>query len=270
MGMRKKLTSKFTIVYLILMCISGLMFVEARNVEAMRQRLNTQLSCIRLITSVIDKYAANLDFSSTLEKVLPGVVGVKSDKKTVGTGILYVAEKGYVLTAKHVAEYLDLKVDTIRINSKAVRISDIYLDSKDDFAVVIVDVNDPNYSCSYKELELSDKDVRVGQLVFSIGHPFGIHDSVSMGIVSNSKGRRVSTKNSKLEFRIQFDSSVNPGNSGGPLVNLNRKVIGIVTSTMMNGDSYNTGVNLAMSVDCIKKGLQRFEQYLMKKRRGEK
>src|SRR6202023_3023944 len=76
-------------------------------------------------------------------------------------------------------------------------------------------------------LPLGDSDqVRVGQMVFAVGNPFGLQETVTRGIIS-AKGRAL--HDSGVQF-LQTDAAVNPGNSGGPLLNLRGEIIGINSS----------------------------------------
>ena len=91
--------------------------------------------------------------------------------------------------------------------------------------------------------------VQVGSPVFAVGHPLGLTDSLSAGVVS-ALGRTVTVEgNRKLENLIQFDAAVNPGNSGGPLLNKAGQVVGIVTGLANPSDqSLFVGIGFAVPI----------------------
>src|SRR6185437_463174 len=86
---------------------------------------------------------------------------------------------------------------------------------------------------------------RVGEYVVAIGNPFGLGDTVTMGIVS-AKGRTIGA--GPYDDFIQTDASINPGNSGGPLFNLRGQVVGINTAINPNGK----GIGFAIPIDAVR------------------
>jgi serine protease Do len=91
---------------------------------------------------------------------------------------------------------------------------------------------------------------RVGDLVFAIGNPFGVGQTVTMGIVS-AKGRSVGRIETFQDF-IQTDAAINPGNSGGALVNSNGALIGVNTAILANGSEGNQGIGFAIPVGLVR------------------
>jgi S1-C subfamily serine protease len=90
--------------------------------------------------------------------------------------------------------------------------------------------------------------VRVGDVVFAVGHPLGYVDSVSSGVVS-ATNRTVTVQGVKLTGLIQTDAAINPGNSGGPLLNAGGQVVGVVTALANpdDDDSY-AGIGFAVPI----------------------
>ena len=95
--------------------------------------------------------------------------------------------------------------------------------------------------------------LRVGEWVIAIGNPLGLHHTVTLGIVS-AKAR--SLADGELEF-LQTDAAINPGSSGGPLLNLRGEVVGITTA-MLSRMGENSGLNFAIPIDVVKGVLERW------------
>ena len=117
------------------------------------------------------------------------------------------------------------------------------LDKKTDLAVLKLD--DGKGTFNYARLGDSDK-VQVGDWVIAVGSPFGLHSTVTAGIIS-AKARQL-TPSAFDEF-IQTDAAINPGNSGGPLVNMQGEVIGINTAIVAGG----TGIGFAIPSNLARK-----------------
>ncbi len=183
-----------------------------------------------------------------------------------GSGIL-LTSNGYVLTNNHVVENAmesGIKVqlsDTREYNAKL-----IGTDKLTDLAVVKIDASDLQAAA----IGNSD-DVEVGHIVFAIGSPLGLKSTMTQGIVS-ALGRPLGIINDgrsensgyAIENFIQTDAAVNPGNSGGPLVDINGSVVGVnsaiaTTNARYQGYSFAIPINLAKKVatDIIKFGKAR-------------
>ncbi len=154
-----------------------------------------------------------------------------------------ISEDGYVLTNHHVIE----RAETIRVLMGDGRIFEnvelIGSDEKSDVALLKI----PDASgLPYLELGDSD-DLEVGEWVVAIGNPFGLTETLTVGVVS-AKGRRVSQRSDDYQDFIQTDAAINPGNSGGPLLNLDARVVGI-NSAIITGTGGYMGVGLAVPVN---------------------
>src|SRR5574341_1484064 len=182
---------------------------------------------------------------AVVEKVGPAVVsiGVKQVRSR-GYGVegaasgIIIAPDGYVLTNNHVVENtVDLEV---RLTSgDAFKAEIVGTDPATDLAVVRAATN------GLPSAELGDSDtLRVGQLVIAIGNPFGFQSTVSTGVIS-ALGRALRSETGRLiENVIQTDVPLNPGNSGGPLVDSRGRVIGVNTAII----SVAQGISLAIPV----------------------
>lgn len=186
---------------------------------------------------------------SVVEKVGPAVVsiGVKKRVRTrhlgqegAGSGVI-IAPDGFILTNSHVvegAEHVEVSLTDGRTFSADI----VGSDPATDLAVVRAEAGD------LPTAELGDSNaLRVGQLSIAIGNPLGFQSTVSTGVIS-ALGRALRGQSGRLiENVIQTDVPLNPGNSGGPLVDSRGRVIGINTAVifMAQGISFAVPVNTA-------------------------
>jgi S1-C subfamily serine protease len=170
--------------------------------------------------SLAELSAVSGDFSKIVEDAVRGVVSVLTDDGQ-GSGAIY-SEEGYIVTNHHViktASNIEVlfsdgsRVDAILVGSNSVN----------DIALLKVDV-DNLYNLDFG----NSNDVKIGQKVVALGNPLGLSFTVTEGIVS-AKDRIIIDGAAGL---IQTDVAVNPGNSGGPLLNKEGEVIGIVNAKL--------------------------------------
>lgn len=160
------------------------------------------------------KAGVSSDFSGIVENSIDSVVTIKTNAGQ-GTGFIITSD-GYVVTNAHVLSYARY-ANAITADQQNKQMSLIGYDDTFDIALLKI-------SGDYEFLELGDSDkVKTGEKVIAIGNPLGLEFSVSEGIVSAID--RTSTNN--IPAYIQTDAALNPGNSGGPLINSEGKVIGI-------------------------------------------
>lgn len=154
------------------------------------------------------------DFSGVINQVIPGVVSIRTDK-AVGTGFLITSD-GYIITNYHVVGGGSFaKVSTY--DGKELDAQYLGIDPFMDLALLKVPGN-------FHYLELADsEETQIGEKVIAIGNPLGLSFSVTQGIVSAVK--RLGPNG--LNTYIQTDVTLNPGNSGGPLIDSSGKVIGV-------------------------------------------
>ncbi len=182
---------------------------------------------------------------AVVEKVGPAVVSIgvrqKGARGPAGEGAasgVIIAPDGYVLTNNHVVENAtDVEVGLMDSDSFPAEI--VGTDPATDLAVVRAATN------GLPIAELGDSDtLRVGQLVIAIGNPFGFQSTVSTGVIS-ALGRAMRSPTGRLiESIIQTDVPLNPGNSGGPLVDTRGRVIGVNTAIIRPAQ----GISLAIPV----------------------
>jgi serine protease Do len=154
----------------------------------------------------------------------------------VGSGFVLSAD-GYVMTNAHVVENATTIYVTLT-DKREFKAKLIGVDKRTDVALLKID------AANLPRMTIGDsKAIRVGQWVLAIGSPFGLENTVTAGIVS-AKGRDTGEL---LPF-IQTDVAVNPGNSGGPLINMRGEVIGI-NSQILSGTGGSIGISFAIPVN---------------------
>jgi S1-C subfamily serine protease len=176
---------------------------------------------------------------SVVELVGPAVVGVSG----VGTGML-ITPDGYALTNSHVASAVKAYELTLRDGS-TLKAELVGQDAHTDLAVLRAS------GTGLPHARLGDSgQLKVGQLVVAIGHPFGFQSTVTTGVVS-AVGRTMRAQSGRtIENIIQTDAALNPGNSGGPLVDTRGQVVGINTAiiAMAQGICFAVPSNTAQRV----------------------
>jgi len=175
-------------------------------ISSAQTSLEDELGSLRAKTSA--------DFSGIIEQEIKGVVTIKTDVSQ-GSGFL-ITDDGYVITNAHVLVGARL-ANIYTYDNKVYPADFIGYDSEMDLALLKIEGD-------FDELEFGDSDeVRIGEKVLALGNPFGLSFTATEGIISamDRKG------NNELPYYFQTDVSLNPGNSGGPLINTDGEVIGI-------------------------------------------
>ncbi len=165
-------------------------------------------------------------------------------ERSLGSGVI-VRPDGVIVTNHHVVGNAD--EITVALSDKREYEAKVILDDeKADLAVLRIDVGDEKLPI----LKFSDSDlVEVGDLVLAIGDPFGVGQTVTSGIVSALARTQVSGKD--YQFFIQTDAAVNPGNSGGALIGMDGKLIGINTAIFSRSGGSN-GIGFAIPVNMVR------------------
>ncbi len=207
---------------------------------------------------------ASLDdaVSAVAEKVKPSVVNIQvtveqkdaygnlRQGEGVGSGIIFSAD-GYIVTNSHVAgDAIDLKVTLS--NGKEYPAKLIGADKNTDIAVIKIDAKNLTMAV-FTTIE----SIKVGEMAIAVGSPFGLQQSVTVGVVSALGRDMVTSESLPMVDLIQTDAAINPGNSGGALVNSAGQVIGINTMIYSTSGSSagigfaipsNTAVNIASQI----------------------
>lgn len=189
-------------------------------------------------------------FADLAEKLTPSVVNISSFSQSetensegntplsesLGSGFI-IDENGYIITNNHVVDKAESISITLSDNTKTeARV--IGKDPKTDLALIKIETKRPLNAVKFGD---SDK-IRVGDWVLAIGNPFGLGSSVTAGIVS-AKSRDI--ESGPYDSFIQTDASINQGNSGGPMFNLQGEVIGI-SSAIFSTTGASQGVGFAI------------------------
>ena len=166
---------------------------------------------------------------------LPSEPRRKRMESSLGSGVI-VSANGYILTNHHVIAGADDIVVELK-DGRVSQASVVGTDLDTDIAVLKIELN------NLPKLILTTSPGRVGDLVFAIGNPFGVGQTVTMGILSATGRNQVGLAN--YEDFIQTDAAINPGNSGGALINVRGELIGINTAIFTRSGGSN-GIGFAI------------------------
>jgi len=187
--------------------------------------------------------SAGEDFSGIIEDAVKSVVTIRTDVGQ-GTGFI-ISDEGYIVTNAHVLLEGKL-INSITYEQKTIPTEFIGYDGKMDLALLKISGN-------YKKLDIENSEnIQIGEKVIAIGNPLGLQFSVSQGIVSGIHR----TGSNGLNAYIQTDAALNPGNSGGPLINQKGKVIGINNFKIGDGES----LGFALESNYIKETINEISQ----------
>ncbi|WP_418186249.1 Do family serine endopeptidase [Aliarcobacter vitoriensis] len=165
-------------------------------------------------------------------------------QRSLGSGVI-VTKDGYIVTNNHVIENAEEITVTIGDDPTEYSAKLIGKDSDSDIAVIKIDS-----SKALTPIKLGDSNaLLIGDVTFAIGNPFGVGNTVTMGIVSALNKNKVGIN--KYENYIQTDASINPGNSGGALVDSRGALIGINTAILSRSGG-NDGIGFAIPVEMVK------------------
>ncbi len=226
---------------------SSLRFVLNEDAPLLGYGLSIQPSAAEQDDELLDAYSRAV--VNVVSTVGPAVVAIRVRQlprsprfggEGAGSGVI-IATDGFVLTNNHIVEHAS-DVEVSVTDGRLLPAQLVGTDPATDLAIVRVSVS------NLPTAELGNSDaLRVGQLAIAIGNPLGFQSTVSAGVVS-ALGRALRGQSGRLiENVIQTDVALNPGNSGGPLVNSRGQVIGINTAmiAMAQGISFAVPVNTA-------------------------
>jgi Do/DeqQ family serine protease len=171
---------------------------------------------------------------------IPDHPPVEQEYQAAGSGVIMNAQKGYLLTNNHVVDHAD-KITVTLYDNRRLEAKVIGRDPASDVAVLQI----PAEHLTAIKAGNSDS-LRVGDYVVAIGNPFGLHSTVTAGIVS-ALGRSGLDIEGYEDF-IQTDASINPGNSGGALVDLKGDLVGINTA-IVGPSGGNVGIGFAIPIN---------------------
>jgi S1-C subfamily serine protease len=178
--------------------------------------------------------ALSTEIAGLVDRASPAVVGIER-RRGQGSGVV-LAQDGYVLTNAHVAGRGGPM--RVRVSGSTVAKGELVgADERTDLAVVRAEAG------SLPTLPLAEgRRLRVGELVVAIGNPLGFERSVTVGVVSALYRSLPTGRGGLLDGLVQTDAAVNPGNSGGPLLDAEGQVVGITTAMI----PYASGMGFAV------------------------
>jgi serine protease DegQ len=230
-----------------------------------------------------DDHGGNLPgtgFSSAAKKVMPSVVNIYTSTEikvnpllddprfrfffgdqyddaatersnSLGSGVI-VSDDGYIITNHHVVESAD-QIEVALADGRKTRGHIIGSDPETDLAVIKIDLPGGLPAITFGHSD----NAHVGDVVLAIGNPFGVGQTVTMGIVSALKRNHLGLNT--FENFIQTDAAINPGNSGGALVDVNGNLIGI-NSAIYSPNGGSLGIGFAIPVSTAKKVMEQIIQ----------
>ncbi len=167
----------------------------------------------------------------------------KYKQRGQGSGFI-VDKRGYILTNNHVVGGADL-IEVKLFDGREFKAKIVGTDPQSDVAVIKIDSDQ-----ALPVLPLGDSEkIQVGEWVIAVGNPFGLSETVTVGVVS-AKGRNRVGINDYEDF-IQTDAAINPGNSGGPLLNIKGEAIGMNTAIFSKSGGY-MGIGFAIPINMAK------------------
>jgi serine protease Do len=165
-------------------------------------------------------------------------------ERSLGSGVI-VTKDGYIVTNNHVVDGADEVKVTIPGSTREYTAKIVGTDPKTDIAVIKIDAE------NLPVIKLGDSDkLKTGDLVFAIGNPFGVGESVSQGIISALGKDSVGIN--QYENFIQTDAAINPGNSGGALVDSRGVLIGI-NSAIITRSGASNGIGFAIPINMVQR-----------------
>ena len=170
---------------------------------------------------------------------------------SLGSGVI-VSPEGYILTNHHVVEAAD-QIEVALADGRKAKAHVIGSDPETDLAVIKIELPGklPAITLGHSER------AQVGDMVLAIGNPFGVGQTVTMGIISALKRDHLGL--STFENFIQTDAAINPGNSGGALVDVDGNLIGI-NSAIYSQNGGSLGIGFAVPVSTAKKTMEQIIQ----------
>ena len=200
------------------------------------------------IVNIRTKKTVTVNTYNPLEELLFGRSGgvEKRESGALGSGFV-VSEDGYIVTNNHVVSNAD-EIFVKFSDGREYRTKLIGTSPEVDIAVLKIEANE-----KFKPLEFSDSDkIEIGQWSIAFGNPMGLNDSMTVGVISASG--RSSLGIEEIENFIQTDAAINQGNSGGPLVDINGKVIGVNTAILStSGGSVGLGFAIPSNLASVVK-----------------
>jgi Do/DeqQ family serine protease len=244
---------------------------QFKYLETIQTEETTPVSSVNYVAS---SSIAGIDFTEAAEKTVHAVVHVKNKtiarvrqswadvrssrvpyREAIGTGSgVIITEDGYIVTNNHVIENAR-ELEVTLNNNKTYKATLIGTEPNSDIALLKIETDE-----ILPYIIFGDSDqTKIGEWVLAVGNPFNLTSTVTAGIIS-AKGRDLDATDSNVQSFIQTDAAVNPGNSGGALVNINGELIGINTAIASKTGSY-VGYSFAVPSNNARKIINDIMEY---------
>jgi len=203
---------------------------------------NSMNAVVNISTSKIN-YRGNINRKFFEEFFGQHQMPPQKSSNSLGSGVI-ISKDGYIVTNNHVVDGADEISVTINHRDREYIAKVIGKDKDSDLAVIKIDAKD------LEPIKFSNsEDIKVGDVVFAIGNPFGVGETVTQGIISAVNKYDMGIN--KYENFIQTDASINPGNSGGALIDSRGALIGI-NSAIISSSGGNNGVGFSIPVNIVR------------------
>jgi len=227
----------------------------SRNVGLAAEAIDFTEAADKTVHTVV--HVKNVSYRTTTNPMLEFFFGFnggqQQQQQQIGTGSgVIISEDGYIVTNNHVIKDAS-EIEITLNNKKTYKAKLIGTDAKMDIAVLKIDADE---KLPYTVFADSD-NVKVGEWVLAVGNPYNLTSTVTAGIVS-AKARNLDTNG--IQSFIQTDAAVNPGNSGGALVNTHGELVGINTMISSQTGSY-VGYSFAVPSNITRKIIQDIMEY---------
>ncbi|WP_421763487.1 S1C family serine protease [Ekhidna sp.] len=230
-------------------------FVVPEGLNFVFAAKNATPSVVHIRTTYTDGMRANTPFNDFFKDYF----GDRYERRGgpargAGSGVV-ISPDGYIVTNNHVIENAD-EIEVVLNDNRSYQAKVVGVDEDTDLAVLKVDENNL-VAVKYG----NSNNINIGEWVLAIGNPYEFRSTVTAGIVS-AKGRNINILDGdyRIESFIQTDAAVNPGNSGGALVNLNGELVGINTAIASPSGAF-AGYSFAVPVSLVEKVVSDLVEY---------
>ncbi len=218
------------------------------QLSSAQQEINSLKEEIRILD--ISETSQDLGVIEIYNQTRNSVVLIETDQGSAGSGWVYDLE-GHIVTNNHVVD--DANALTVTFQSGVILSAEVVgLDPYSDMAVI--KVNAPDGVLHPLDIGVSS-ELLVGETAIAIGNPFGLANTMTVGVISATGRQMDATDGYVIVDVIQTDAAINPGNSGGPLLNLYGEVIGMNTAIISSTNDFS-GIGFAIPSDTMKREIQ--------------